>query len=198
MAHKSAGQMVLSSQAAAACASNAPAVAKPGGCGPCTWSQDGGAHSSSRPLWGPFSLCRSTTNNVGEVTCAPRLGHKRNTSRDIVAAHIPGGEDDPEIGPQPTCHLGQLGAAHAGHTHISEQDLDLGAGLKDLQRTLAIVGVEHLTAEFLKQLDGCDADLWHILDHQHGNSDHPSNSQRNASTPARGDAPREQQPLPCP
>jgi len=74
--------------------------------------------------------------------------------------------------------LGQIGSTHAGHAHISEQYLNLGADLQDLQRAMTIVGVEHLTAEFLKHL--CGADLGHIIDREHGKSAHRSNSQRNA------------------
>ena len=89
---------------------------------------------------------RSRANDLNEIACAPRLGHKRDVARHLVPAHIPGGEDDPEIGPEAARHLGQLGAAHARHAHISEQDLDLGMSLEDRQRTMTIVGVEHLTA----------------------------------------------------
>src|SRR4051812_39013815 len=41
---------------------------------------------------------RSRANDLNEIACAPRLGHEWDVARDILPAHIPGGEDDPEIG----------------------------------------------------------------------------------------------------
>jgi hypothetical protein len=42
--------------------------------------------------------------------------------------------------------------------------------LEQLEGMMAVVGVEHLTAEVFHDAHGGGADLGHVLDHENGNS----------------------------
>src|SRR3954454_8361731 len=83
----------------------------------------------------------------------PRLWHKGDVGWHVPRADIAGGEHDAQIRPQTLCGLSQFGPAHAGHTHIREQHLDLGMSLEQLEGLVTVVGVEHLTAEVFHDAD---------------------------------------------
>src|SRR3954463_6507397 len=99
------------------------------------------------------------TRSVGLGDCLsdgvhpPGLRDKGDVGWYVLRADIAGGEHDLQIRPQTLRRFGQFGSAHAGHTDIREQNLDLGVGLEQLEGVVTVVGVEHLTAEVLHDAD---------------------------------------------
>ena len=82
------------------------------------------------------------------------------------SANIAGGEHNPQIRPQPLGSLGQFGSAHARHADIRKQNPDLRMGLDQLEGLVAVVGVEHMTAEVFHDAHRGGPGLGHVLDHK--------------------------------
>ena len=102
---------------------------------------EGGTHHGQKRAGAAEPLgSMEVGDHLGEGVHSPGFGHKRNVGRHVLRPDIAGGEHDPQIRPQTLGSLGQFGSAHAGHAHIREQDLDLRAGLEELQCAMAVVG----------------------------------------------------------
>ena len=76
--------------------------------------------------------------------------------------------EDAHLGPQGREALGQLAAAHAGHHHVGEQQMDLGLVLlADEEGLAAVLRVEDVVAfvlggEFFKRTL-CEIGFTHVL-----------------------------------
>ena len=109
------------------------------------------------------------SDRFSDVVRPPGLQYEGDVGWHVLLADRAGGEHDPQIGPQMLRGLGQFDSTHAGHTHIREQDLDLGMSLEKLEGLVAVVGVEHCAAEAFDDADRRGADLRHVVDHENGN-----------------------------
>src|SRR4051794_28247574 len=78
-----------------------------------------------------------------------RLRNQRPGKR-LDRSYIPGNEYDLEMFVPRDSRLGELGAAHAGHAAVGEEQRDIRPLRHSVQSLVAGIGLKHLEAEILE------------------------------------------------